>query len=144
MLGFYLVMLRKGGKQMSGRKYWWVSKTLMIAKKITLFCESYKWKKTAANVRAGIKHSTWSFENQLVWEEWIDDKGIVFKRNNDPWLKALSSCWMLVCSAARMNEEETERAFARPFILPGKVIRVVWFKSSSLDENIKSKLQRLK
>ena len=29
-------------------------------------------------------------------------------------LDALSS-WMLVCSAERMNEEETERAFARPF-----------------------------
>ena len=26
---------------------------------------------------------------------------------------------MLVCSAARMSEEETERAFAQPFILPG-------------------------
>ena len=28
----------------------------------------------------------------------------------------------LVCSAARMNKEETERAFTQPFILPGKVI----------------------
>ena len=43
---------------------------------------------------------------------------------------------MLVCSAARMSAEESERAFVRPFILPGKVIRVEWFKSSSLDENI--------
>ena len=46
----------------------------------------------------------------------------------------------LVCSAARMSEEETERAFARPFILPGKVIRVEWLKSSSLDENINRNL----
>ena len=47
------------------------------------------------------------FENQLVKEESIDDKRIVSKRNNDPWLKALSSCWMLICSAVRINEEES-------------------------------------
>ena len=46
----------------------------------------------------------------------------------------------LVCSAARMNEEESERAFARPFILPGKVIWVEWLKSTSLDENINRNL----
>ena len=56
-----------------------------------------------------------------------------------PWLNVLSSLKM-VCSAARMSEEESERAFARPFIVPGKVIRVEWLESSSLDENIKSKL----
>ena len=43
---------------------------------------------------------------------------------------------MLVCSAARMNEKETERAFARPLIQPEKIIRAEWYKSSSLDENI--------
>ena len=42
----------------------------------------------------------------------------------------------LVSSAARMSEEETERGFAQPFILPGKVTRAEWHKSSSLDENI--------
>ena len=42
----------------------------------------------------------------------------------------------LVFSAARMNEEESERAFSQPFILSEKVIRVEWLKSSSLDENI--------
>ena len=51
-------------------------------------------------------------------------------------LNELSSLSKLVCSAARMNEEESERAFALSFILPGKVIRVEWHKSSSLDENI--------
>ena len=54
-------------------------------------------------------------------------------------LNALSSS-KLVCSAARMSEEETERVFTWPFILPGKVIRVEWLKSSSLDENINMKL----
>ena len=57
-----------------------------------------------------------------------------------PNLNALSYS-KLVCSTARMNEEESERAFARHFILPGKVIRVEWLKSSSLDENINSKPQ---
>ena len=47
---------------------------------------------------------------------------------------------MLVCFAARMGEEESERAFARPFIQPGKVIWVEWLKSSSLDENMNRNL----
>ena len=51
-------------------------------------------------------------------------------------LDALSSCRRWSVSAARMNEEETKIAFARPLILPGKIIRVEWLKSSSLDENI--------
>ena len=42
----------------------------------------------------------------------------------------------LVCSAARMNEEERERVFTQPFILPGKVIRAEWYKSFPLVENI--------
>ena len=46
----------------------------------------------------------------------------------------------LVCSAARMSKEETRRAFARPFILPRKDIRVEWLKSFSLDENINRNL----
>ena len=43
---------------------------------------------------------------------------------------------MLVSSAARMSEEEVERASTQTFILPGKVIQAEWHKSSSLDENI--------
>ena len=62
---------------MSGWEYLRVPKTLMSACEITLYCELYKRKKAIANVRAEIKHSTWSFEDQLVLEEWIDDKGIV-------------------------------------------------------------------
>ena len=50
-------------------------------------------------------------------------------------LKALSYS-ELVCSAARMNEEESEIAFT----LPGKVIQVEWVKSFSLDENINRNL----
>ena len=43
---------------------------------------------------------------------------------------------ILVCSAGRIREKETETAFAPPFILPGKFIEVEWLKSSSLDENM--------
>ena len=63
---------------MSGRVYWWVPKTLMSALEKTLYCESYKGKKAVADVRAGIKHPTWSFEDQLVMKEWINDKGMIF------------------------------------------------------------------
>ena len=47
---------------------------------------------------------------------------------------------MLVCSTARMSDEETERAFSQPFILPGNVIQAEWRKASSLDENINQNL----
>ena len=41
-------------------------KTLMRAWEKTLYCESYQGKKAVANVRAGIKHPTWSFKEQLI------------------------------------------------------------------------------
>ena len=47
-----------------------------------------------------------------------------------------------VCPARKICEEESERAFVRPFVQPGKVIWVEWGKPSSLVENIKSKPQR--
>ena len=53
-------------------------------------------------------------------------------------LNALSSL-KLVCSAARMNEEERE-SVARIFIPLEKVIRVEWHKSSSLVENVNRNL----
>ena len=61
-------------------------------------------------------------------------------KNNGPKIEC-TLVLMLVCSAARMNKEESERASTKPFILPGKVIGAEWHKSSSLDKNIKSKLQ---
>ena len=60
------VTLRKDVKQMSGQEYWWVPKTLVSAWEITLYCESYKGKKAVVDVRAEIKHPTWSLEDQLV------------------------------------------------------------------------------
>ena len=51
---------------MSGKEYWWVPKTLMTAWKKTLYFESYKGKKAFADIRAGTKHPTWSFEDQMV------------------------------------------------------------------------------
>ncbi len=41
-----------------------------------------------------------------------------------------------VCPARKLCEEEKERAFTSPFILPWKLIRAEWDKSSSLVENI--------
>ena len=40
-----------------------------------------------------------------------------------------------VCPARKICEEEIERTFSPPFILPGKVIWAEWDKSSSLVEN---------
>ena len=72
----------------------------------------------------------------MVLKEGINDKRMILSENNSPKIGCALFMLMFVCSAARMNEEETERTFARHFILPGKVIRIEWLKSSSLDENI--------
>ena len=58
--------IKKGVKQMSGRVYWWVPKILMSAWERTLYCESFKGKKAVVDIRAGIKHPTWSFKDELV------------------------------------------------------------------------------
>ena len=51
---------------MRRQEYWGVPKTLMSAWEKTLYCASYKGKKAVATVRVGIKHPTWSFEDQLA------------------------------------------------------------------------------
>ena len=38
----------------------------MTAWKKTLYCESYKGKESVADVKAGIKDPSWSFEDQLA------------------------------------------------------------------------------
>ena len=48
-----------------------------------------------------------------------------------------------VCPVVRISEEEGTRAFTRLFILPGKVIRVKWHKSFSLDENSKTSTAKI-
>ena len=61
---------------------------------------------------------------------------MISRENNGPRIESALLMLMLVCSAARINEKESERAFARPFILLGKAIRLEWPKSFSLVENI--------
>ena len=48
----------------------------MTAREKTLYCESYNGKKAVADVRAGIKHPTWSLGDQLVKKEWLNDTRI--------------------------------------------------------------------
>ena len=90
------------------------------------------------------KHSTWSFKVQLVKEEWISDKGMVFERNNGTKVEYALHVLMLVCSVARWMKKSGRKIVTQPFILPGKVIRAEWNKPFSLVENIKSKIQRPK
>ena len=44
---------------------------------MTLYCESYKWKKAVVNVRAEIKHPIWNLVDQFIEKEWINDKGMI-------------------------------------------------------------------
>ena len=61
-------------------------------------------------------------------------------------LNELISCCdgllLLLESSRGVSEEESESAFRSPFILPGKVIRAEWDKSSSLGGNMRSRPQR--
>ena len=74
---------KKGNTGMRTRKYWWVSRSLMTARNITLVLWVCTWKKTVANDRAGIKHLTLKFrgpvglggmnkwwKNELLKEHW--------------------------------------------------------------------------
>ena len=146
---------KKGNTRMRTRIYWWVSRSLLTARKIAFVLWVRTWKKIVANDRARINHQTLKFrgpvglggmnkwwKNELLKEHWPKS-----------WMcsshvvMVCYCCWSQwrresVCPAQKMCKEETERAFAQPFKLRGKAIRVVWLKSSSLDENIKSKPQR--
>ena len=59
------VTLRRKEIQEWGREYWWVSRSLMTARKITLVLWVRTWKKTVANDRAGIKHLTLKFRRPV-------------------------------------------------------------------------------
>ena len=58
-------------------------------------------------------------------------------------LNALSSSWSRLLLDS-VKEREDRSVLLENFILPGKVIRAEWDKSSSMVENIKSKPQRSK
>ena len=76
------VTLRRKEIQEWGREYWWVSRSLMTARKIVLVLWLRTWKKTVSNDRAGIKHLTLKFrgpmglggmnkwKNELLKEHW--------------------------------------------------------------------------
>ena len=77
------VTLRRKEIQEWGGEYWWVSRSIMTARKITFVLWVRTWKKTVANDRAGIKHLTLKFrrpvglrgmnkwwKNELLREHW--------------------------------------------------------------------------
>ena len=60
-----LVTSRRKEIQEWGREYWWVSRSLMRARKIAFVLWVRTWRKTAAKERAGIKHLTLKFQGPL-------------------------------------------------------------------------------
>ena len=119
------VTLRRKEIQEWGREYWWVSRSLMTARKIALVQWVRKWKKTVANDRARIKHLTLKFrgpvglgemnkwwKNELLKEHWPKS-----------WM--CSSHVVMVCYCCWNRQEESEKKRGRgsdtqPFILPGR------------------------
>ena len=107
-----------------------------------------------ANIRAGIRpevsrsswfrRMNWRQRTSLQKEQWPMVESVLLVLNVSLFCQVNQWGRESVCPARKICEEEAERAFARPFKLSGKVIRVGWLKSSSLDENIKSKPQRPK
>ena len=138
--------MKKGNTGMWMRKYWWVSRSLMTARKITLVLGICTWKKTVANDRAGIKHLTMKFwgpvglggmnkwwKNELLKEYWPKS-----------WM--CSSHVVMVCYYCWNCQEESVKkrgqgSNTQPFILPGEVTRAEWHQSFSLDEIYKLKPQ---
>ena len=140
------VTLRRKEIQEWGWEYWWVSRSLMIARKMALVLWVSTWKKTVANDRAGIKHLTLKFggpvglggmnkwwKNELLKEHWPKS-----------WM--CSSYVVMVCYCCWNRQEETVKKRRRgsntqPFILPWEIPRAEWHKSLSLEEIYKSELQ---
>ena len=68
------VTLRRKEIQEWGREYWWISRSLMTARKIVLVLWVCTWKKTVANDRAGIKHLTLKFRGPVGLGVMNDDE----------------------------------------------------------------------
>ena len=136
------VTLRRKEIQEWEQEYWWVSRSLMTARKISFMLWVRTWKKTVAHDR--IKHLTvklrgpvglggmnkW-WKNELLREHWPKS-----------WM--CSSHVVMVCYCSWNRQEESVKKWGQknvtpPFILPGEVLRAEWHESISLDEIYKFK-----
>ena len=122
-----------------GREYWWVSRSLMTAKKIALVLWVCTWKKTVVNDRAGIKHLTLKFwgpvglgrinkwwKNELLKEHWPKS-----------WMCSSHVVMVCYCCWNRQEESVKKRGWGSDtqfFILPGEVTRTEWHQSFSLNK----------
>ena len=101
------LQLKRKEIQEWGWQYWWVSRSLMTAKKIALVLWVRTWKKTVANDRAGIKRLTLKFrgpvglggmnkwwKNELLKEHWPKS-----------WM--CSSHVLMVCYCCWNHQEES-------------------------------------
>ena len=101
------VTLRRKEIQEWGWQYWWVSRSLMTARKKALVLWVRTWKKTVANDRAGIKRLTLKFrgpvglggmnkwwKNELLKEHWPKN-----------WM--CSSHVLMVCYCCWNHQEES-------------------------------------
>ena len=140
------VILRRKEIQEWGREYWWVSRSLMTARKITLVLWVRTWKKTVANDRARIKHLTLKFRGSVGlggMNKWWKNEPL-----KEHWPKSwIRSSHVMVCYRCWNRQEESVKKRGRgsdvqPFILPGEITRAEWHQSFSLDEIYKLKPQR--
>ena len=119
-----------------GRKYWWVSRSLMTARKITLVLWVRTWKKTVANDRARIKHLTLKFrepvglggmnkwwKNELLKEHWPKSwmcSSHVVMVCYCSWNRQEESVRESVCPARKICEEErTKKCYTAFYIARG-------------------------
>ena len=124
---------------MRTRKYGWVSRSLMSARKITLVLWVLTWKKTVVNDRAGIKHLTLKFRGPVGlggMNKWWKNE-LLKKHWPKSWM--CSSHVVMVCYCSWNCQEESVRKRGRgsdtqPFILPREVTQAEWHQSFSLDE----------
>ena len=133
------VTLRRKEIQEWGWEYWWVSRSLMTARKIALGLWVCTWKKTVENDRAEINHVTLKFWGPLGlggMNKWWKKELL-----KEHWAKSwmCSSHVERVCYCCWNHQEESVKKRGQgnvisPFILSGEVTRAEWHYSFSLDE----------
>ena len=102
-----LVTLRRKEMQEWWREYWWVSRSLMTARKITLVLWVLTWKRTVTDDRAGSKHLTLKFQGPVGLGGM--NKGLKNTLLKEHWPKGwmCSSHAVMVCYCCWNHQEES-------------------------------------
>ena len=142
-----VTLTRKENTGIRMRKYWWVSRSLMTARKITLVLWDRTRKKTVAKDRAGIKHLTLKFRGPVglgKMNKWWKNRLL---KEHRPKSRMFSSHVVMVCYCCWYCQEELAKKRGPGSDLlhcPGRSRGQNGISHSHWTKYINSKLQRPK